>query len=121
MAAEQAARFGRPAPAITTSVMVALDGDPTVPGRDAIISLLSDPDGMFGVPAAQAPDAYLPGGPAALAGHLGRLAEAGAHRTVIQFVAATGPAKPTWPPKPGHNPRPAPAFLRCGSEVSRIH
>ena len=87
MAAEQAARFGRPVPAITTSVTVALDGDPTVPGRDAIISLLSDPDGMFGVPAAQAPDAYLPGGPAALADYLGRLAAAGAYRTVIQFVA----------------------------------
>jgi alkanesulfonate monooxygenase SsuD/methylene tetrahydromethanopterin reductase-like flavin-dependent oxidoreductase (luciferase family) len=87
MAAEQAARYGRPAPAITTSVMVALDGDPSVPGRDTIISLLTDPDGMFGVPAAQAPDAYLPGPPAVLADHLGRLAEAGAHRTVIQFVA----------------------------------
>jgi alkanesulfonate monooxygenase SsuD/methylene tetrahydromethanopterin reductase-like flavin-dependent oxidoreductase (luciferase family) len=86
-AAEQAARFGRPAPAITTSVMVALDGDPTVPGRDTLIRLLTDPDGMFGIPAAAAPDAYLPGGPGALATHLTRLAAAGVHRTILQFVA----------------------------------
>jgi alkanesulfonate monooxygenase SsuD/methylene tetrahydromethanopterin reductase-like flavin-dependent oxidoreductase (luciferase family) len=85
-AAEQAARFGRPVPAITTSVMVALDGDPSVPDRDTLISLLVDPDGMFGIPAAAAPDAFLTGGPAVLAGHLGRLAAAGVHRTIVQFV-----------------------------------
>jgi alkanesulfonate monooxygenase SsuD/methylene tetrahydromethanopterin reductase-like flavin-dependent oxidoreductase (luciferase family) len=87
VAAEQAARYGRPAPAITTSVLVALDGDPAVPGRGAIISLLTDPDGMFGIPAAQAPDAFLTGSPATLADHLGRLAAAGAHRAIVQFVA----------------------------------
>jgi alkanesulfonate monooxygenase SsuD/methylene tetrahydromethanopterin reductase-like flavin-dependent oxidoreductase (luciferase family) len=87
VAAEQAGRFGRPVPALTTSVMVALDGDPSVPGRDTLVSLLTDPDGMFGIPAAQAPGAYLSGGPSALAGHLGQLAGAGVHRTIIQFVA----------------------------------
>ena len=66
--------------------MVALDGDPSVPDRDTLISLLVDPDGMFGIPAAAAPDAFLTGGPAVLAGHLGRLAAAGVHRTIVQFV-----------------------------------
>lgn len=86
-AAERAARFGRPAPAITTSVMVALDGDPSIPDRDTLISLLVDPDGMFGIPAEMAPDAFLTGGPAVLVGHLGRLAAVGVHRTIVQFVA----------------------------------
>ncbi|HEY2518704.1 MAG TPA: LLM class flavin-dependent oxidoreductase [Streptosporangiaceae bacterium] len=86
VAAEQAGRFGRPVPALTTSVMVALDGDPSVPGRDTLTSLLADPDGMFGVPAEAAPDAFLTGGPAVLADLLGRLAEAGLHRTIVQFV-----------------------------------
>jgi alkanesulfonate monooxygenase SsuD/methylene tetrahydromethanopterin reductase-like flavin-dependent oxidoreductase (luciferase family) len=85
-AAEQAARFGRPAPAITTSVMAVLDGDPSVPDRDTLISSLVDPDGMFGIPAAAAPDAFLTGDPSVLAAHLGRLAAAGVHRTIIQFA-----------------------------------
>ena len=77
VAAEQAARFGRPAPAITTSVMVALDGDPSVPDRDTSVQLLTDPDGMFGIPAEAAPDAFLTGVPGVLADQLSRLAEAG--------------------------------------------
>ncbi len=85
-AAEQAARFGRPAPAITTSVMAVLDGDPSVPDRDTLISSLVDPDGMFGIPAAAAPDAFLTGDPSVLAAHLGRLAATGVHRTIIQFA-----------------------------------
>jgi alkanesulfonate monooxygenase SsuD/methylene tetrahydromethanopterin reductase-like flavin-dependent oxidoreductase (luciferase family) len=87
VAAEQAARYGRPAPAITTSVMVALDGDPDLPSRDTITSLITDPDGMFGIPAAQASGAVLAGSPGRLADHLGRLADAGAHRTIVTIVA----------------------------------
>jgi alkanesulfonate monooxygenase SsuD/methylene tetrahydromethanopterin reductase-like flavin-dependent oxidoreductase (luciferase family) len=86
MAAEEAGRFGRPVPAITTSVMVALDGDPSVPDRDTIIGLLADPDGMFGIPAEAAPDAFLTGGPGVLADLLGRLEDAGVHRTIVQFA-----------------------------------
>jgi alkanesulfonate monooxygenase SsuD/methylene tetrahydromethanopterin reductase-like flavin-dependent oxidoreductase (luciferase family) len=88
-AAEQAARFGRPAPTITTSLMVAMDGDPALPGRDALISLLTDPDGMFGIPPGQASGAIVTGSPGGIAQELGRLAEAGAHRTIIQFVAGS--------------------------------
>ena len=90
-AAEQAARFGRPVPTITTSLMVAIDGDPTLPGRDTLISQLTDPDGMFGIPADQAGAAVVTGDPAVIAQHLTALAEAGAHRTIIQFVAGSWP------------------------------
>jgi alkanesulfonate monooxygenase SsuD/methylene tetrahydromethanopterin reductase-like flavin-dependent oxidoreductase (luciferase family) len=87
VAAEQAARYGRPVPAITTSVIVGLDGDPNLPGRDTITGLLTDPDGMFGIPAAQAPGAFLTGSSGELADHLGHLADAGAHRTIVTIVA----------------------------------
>jgi alkanesulfonate monooxygenase SsuD/methylene tetrahydromethanopterin reductase-like flavin-dependent oxidoreductase (luciferase family) len=86
-AAEQAARFSRPAPTITTSVMVAMDGDPALPGRDTLISVLTDPDGMFGFPPGQASGAVVTGSPGDIAQELGRFADAGAHRTIIQFVA----------------------------------
>jgi alkanesulfonate monooxygenase SsuD/methylene tetrahydromethanopterin reductase-like flavin-dependent oxidoreductase (luciferase family) len=87
VAAERAAVHGRPAPAITTSVMVALDGDPAVPDRGTLTGLLTDPDGMFGIPAAQAAGALLAGGPGEIADYLGRLAEAGTHRTIVTIVA----------------------------------
>jgi alkanesulfonate monooxygenase SsuD/methylene tetrahydromethanopterin reductase-like flavin-dependent oxidoreductase (luciferase family) len=90
-AAELAARFTRPAPAITTSVMVALDGDPSVPGPGTLLSLLTDPDGMFGIPPAQAAGAVLTGSPSGLASHLARLADAGVHRTIIQIAAGDWP------------------------------
>lgn len=87
LAAEHAARYGRPAPAITTNVMVAIDGDPGVPDHGTLAGLLSDPDGMFGIPAEQAAGAVLAGAPDAIAGHLGRLARAGVQRTIVSFVA----------------------------------
>ena len=87
MAAERATANGRPAPAISTSVMVAIDGDPSVPDRDTLIGLLTDRDGMFGIPADQAAGALLSGCPSEIAVHLGRLAKAGAHRTIVAFAA----------------------------------
>lgn len=59
MAAERAAGYGRPAPAITASAMVALDGDPHLPGRGALMRSVTDPDGMFGIPAEQAAGAVV--------------------------------------------------------------
>jgi alkanesulfonate monooxygenase SsuD/methylene tetrahydromethanopterin reductase-like flavin-dependent oxidoreductase (luciferase family) len=87
LAAERAAIHGRPAPAITTSAMVALDGDPHLPGRDALMRSITEPDGMFGIPAEQAAGAVVTGGPAAAADHLGRIAAHGAHRTVVTLAA----------------------------------
>ena len=90
-AAEQAARFGRPVPAITTNLMVAMDDDPTLPGPDRVVSLLTDPDGMFGIPPGQAAGAVVTGSPKVIARHLTRFADAGAHRTIISFVAGAWP------------------------------
>jgi alkanesulfonate monooxygenase SsuD/methylene tetrahydromethanopterin reductase-like flavin-dependent oxidoreductase (luciferase family) len=86
-AAEQAARYGRPVPAISTNIMVAIDGDPAVPSHDTLISLLTDPDGMFGIPPEKAEGAILTGGPAQVAELLARLSEAGVYRTIVSFVA----------------------------------
>jgi alkanesulfonate monooxygenase SsuD/methylene tetrahydromethanopterin reductase-like flavin-dependent oxidoreductase (luciferase family) len=87
LAAERAAGYGRPAPAITANAMVAIDVDPDLPGRDALTRLITDPDGMFGIPAGQATGAVRTGGPAAIADHLARIAANGAHRTVVTLVA----------------------------------
>jgi alkanesulfonate monooxygenase SsuD/methylene tetrahydromethanopterin reductase-like flavin-dependent oxidoreductase (luciferase family) len=81
-----AAEAGRPRPAVTGSAMVALDGDPAVPGADAIARILTDPDGLFGMP-----PAAVPGMVAADAGELAaRLAmwdEVGAERVVLTIAA----------------------------------
>jgi hypothetical protein len=69
------------------NAMVAIDGDPDLPGRDALTCLITDPDGMFGIPAGQATGAVLTGGPAAIGDHLARIAAHGAHRTVVTLVA----------------------------------
>jgi alkanesulfonate monooxygenase SsuD/methylene tetrahydromethanopterin reductase-like flavin-dependent oxidoreductase (luciferase family) len=87
LAAEHAARYERPAPAITTNAMVAIDGDPHLPGHDTLMSLITDPDGMFGIPAGQAPAALRTGGPAAVADHLASIAAGGAGRAVVTLVA----------------------------------
>jgi alkanesulfonate monooxygenase SsuD/methylene tetrahydromethanopterin reductase-like flavin-dependent oxidoreductase (luciferase family) len=87
LAAERAATRGRPAPAITTNAIVALDGDPHLPGRDVLMRLITEPDGMFGIPADQATGALVTGGPAAVAGHLAAIAAHGAHRTVVTLAA----------------------------------
>ena len=87
LVADRAAEYGRPAPSITSSVMVAIEGDPSLPGRDAIIGLLTDPDGMFGIPAELAAGAVQAGGPAAIADHLTSVAAAGADRAVVSIAA----------------------------------
>jgi alkanesulfonate monooxygenase SsuD/methylene tetrahydromethanopterin reductase-like flavin-dependent oxidoreductase (luciferase family) len=87
LAAQHAAGYGRPAPAITNSAMAALDGDPHLPGRDTLMRLITDPDGMFGIPAGSAAEAVVTGGPVAVAEHLARLAAQGADRVVVTLVA----------------------------------
>jgi hypothetical protein len=67
--------------------MVALDGDPHLPGRDVLMRSITEPDGMFGIPADQATGAVVTGGPAAVAGHLAAIAAHGAHRTVVTLAA----------------------------------
>jgi alkanesulfonate monooxygenase SsuD/methylene tetrahydromethanopterin reductase-like flavin-dependent oxidoreductase (luciferase family) len=85
--AELAAAQGRPAPAVTGSTMVALDGDPALPGPDELVRRISDPDGLFGMPADAVPDVVVTGGPAALADHVGALHATGAERVVVTVAA----------------------------------
>lgn len=86
LAAERAFGHGRPAPAITVSVMAAMDGDPQLPGIDTIARMVSDPDGKFGLPEEHARRAVQAGGPEAIAEHLAHIAARGARRTVVTFV-----------------------------------
>ena len=85
--AELAADLGRPAPPVTASVMPAIDGDPTVPDRDGLLRRLSDPNGMFGIPAEAASEMVVTGGPAALAARMDALRAVGAERIVVSFAA----------------------------------
>jgi alkanesulfonate monooxygenase SsuD/methylene tetrahydromethanopterin reductase-like flavin-dependent oxidoreductase (luciferase family) len=77
---------GRPAPAVTGSVMVAIDGDPALPGRDALVRALSDPDGLYGMPAEAVPDVLVTGGPDAVEDRLAGLAAIGAARVVVTLA-----------------------------------
>ena len=45
---------GWAAPALTANLMVAMQGDPDLPDRTAILGSLSDPDGLYGIPAGAA-------------------------------------------------------------------
>jgi len=83
------AERGRPpsAATITVALVVALDGDPEVPDPDGLVRLLSDPDGVFGMPAELVADVVTTGGPAELAELLRAHAEAGADRVVVSVAA----------------------------------
>ena len=82
-----AAEQGRPVPAVTASVMAAIDGDPTLPDHAGLVRRLSDPDGLFGMPAEAVPDVIVTGGPAAVAERIAGLSEVGAERVVFTLTA----------------------------------
>lgn len=82
-----AATYGRPLPAITTNAIVAIHGDPSIPDHATIVRSLSDPDGMFGIPADQAEGAVVSGAPEMIAEHLSRLAVNGAQRVTVTLAA----------------------------------
>ncbi|MFI9379670.1 LLM class flavin-dependent oxidoreductase [Kutzneria sp. NPDC052558] len=83
---ELAEAQGRPRPEITTNVMVAIAGDPSLPDRATMLRTLTDPDGLFGLPAEFAENAVVAGEPAVIAEHLSRLAAGGVDRVVVSFV-----------------------------------
>ena len=85
--AELAAGSGRPVPQITGSISVALDGDPTVPDRAGLVRALSDPDGVYGMPADAVPDILVIGGPDAVAERIGGWSALGAERVVFTLAA----------------------------------
>jgi alkanesulfonate monooxygenase SsuD/methylene tetrahydromethanopterin reductase-like flavin-dependent oxidoreductase (luciferase family) len=84
---ELAAERGRPAPAVTTGLLTALAGDPSVPDHDGLARLLTDPAGEFGMPAEAVGAVLADGPPAAVAARLADLADAGADRVVASFAA----------------------------------
>lgn len=84
--AEMADAAGRPAPSITVAMLVAATGDPTVPDHDAVIGLLTDPKGAFGMPPQVADGAVVHGGPEQIADRIAALADAGASRVLVDTV-----------------------------------
>ena len=78
---------GRPAPAITGSVPVAVDGDHALPDPDRLMRRLTDPDGMFAMPADAVGDVVVMGGPPAVAERISAVHAAGAERVVVSIVA----------------------------------
>lgn len=78
---------GRPAPSITLSTMIALDDDPDAPSHDGLRAQLTDPDGLFGMPADAVAGAVVTGSVERLADHLGELGELGADRIVVTVAA----------------------------------
>jgi alkanesulfonate monooxygenase SsuD/methylene tetrahydromethanopterin reductase-like flavin-dependent oxidoreductase (luciferase family) len=82
-----AARSGRIPPSVTASVMVAIDGDPAMPDDDAVLNLLTDGDGVYGIPVEHAETTLLRGGPDVIASRIADFAAAGAERIVFTLVA----------------------------------
>jgi alkanesulfonate monooxygenase SsuD/methylene tetrahydromethanopterin reductase-like flavin-dependent oxidoreductase (luciferase family) len=86
---ELARGAGRPAPGVTGSVMVAIDGDPDLPGPEELRRLLTDPDGLYGMPAEAVPTMLVTGGPEAVAERIHALGTLGAERVVVSLVAGS--------------------------------
>jgi alkanesulfonate monooxygenase SsuD/methylene tetrahydromethanopterin reductase-like flavin-dependent oxidoreductase (luciferase family) len=85
--AELADARGRRPPAITASVLVAMADDPSVPDHDALVRLLTDPAGPFGMPADLVPQILVTGGADEVAARLADYAASGAERLVASFAA----------------------------------
>jgi alkanesulfonate monooxygenase SsuD/methylene tetrahydromethanopterin reductase-like flavin-dependent oxidoreductase (luciferase family) len=84
---ELSAQRGRDTPAITASTTVAIDGDRDLPDPKALVRRLSDPDGIYGMPAEAVPDILVTGSSAAVAERLAALAGLGAERVVVTLAA----------------------------------
>jgi alkanesulfonate monooxygenase SsuD/methylene tetrahydromethanopterin reductase-like flavin-dependent oxidoreductase (luciferase family) len=85
--AAAATQIGRAVPTITASTTVAIHGDPDLPGPDALVRKLSDPDGVYGMPAEAVPDILVSGPPAAVAERVAGLGAIGATRVVVTLAA----------------------------------
>jgi alkanesulfonate monooxygenase SsuD/methylene tetrahydromethanopterin reductase-like flavin-dependent oxidoreductase (luciferase family) len=84
--AELAAARGRPTPPLTASMVAALSHDPALPDHDGLVRALTDPDGMFGMPADAVPGMLTLGGPAEVAARIAEYGEAGAERVVVTLA-----------------------------------
>ena len=84
---EFASEAGRAAPAVTGSIAVALDGDPALPDRDEIVRQLTDPDGVYGMPAEAIPPILVTGDAGAVVERVAGWAALGADRVVFTLAA----------------------------------
>ena len=66
---------------------VALDGDPGLPTRDEIVRQLTDPDGVFGMPAEAIPSLLVTGNADAVVERVAGWAALGADRVVFTLAA----------------------------------
>ncbi len=85
--AELAADAHRPTPAITATTMAVLRPDPALPESAALRRSLSDPNGMFGIPAEHIDSVLAEGDPPTIATRLAALADQGAERVVVTLAA----------------------------------
>jgi alkanesulfonate monooxygenase SsuD/methylene tetrahydromethanopterin reductase-like flavin-dependent oxidoreductase (luciferase family) len=84
---EVAAARGRPTPSIIASMMTAIEGDPSLPDHDALVRMLTDVDGLYGMPADAADSAVVRGDPPRIAARLAEYADRGAERVVVTLAA----------------------------------
>jgi alkanesulfonate monooxygenase SsuD/methylene tetrahydromethanopterin reductase-like flavin-dependent oxidoreductase (luciferase family) len=82
-----ATEAGREAPAITGSIIVALDGDSSLPSADEIVAGLTDRDGVFGMPAEVVASILVAGGADVLVDRVDGWAAVGAERVVLTLPA----------------------------------
>lgn len=85
--ARVAAERQRPVPSVSAAIMTALSPDPTLPDEDGLMQRVTDPDGMFGIPAEQVPSLLVRGPAEALAEVLRGYADLGVDRLVISVGA----------------------------------
>jgi hypothetical protein len=68
-------------------VTLTLEGDPSLPDHDDVIRLLTNPDGIYGMPPEAVPAVLVSGDPPAIAELLAAYAAAGAQRVVVTLAA----------------------------------
>ncbi len=81
-----AAEHGRAVPALTGSVMAAIDGDAALADRAGLVRRLTDPDGVYGMPADAVDDLVVTGGPSAVAERIAAFGDLGAERVVLSLA-----------------------------------
>jgi alkanesulfonate monooxygenase SsuD/methylene tetrahydromethanopterin reductase-like flavin-dependent oxidoreductase (luciferase family) len=84
---ELAAAQGRPAPALTASMMTVISGDAARPDDEAIMRRLTAADGLYSLPEDDVPTLLVVGDPEDVAARLSQYGEIGAERVVITLAA----------------------------------
>lgn len=83
---ELAEEASRPVPEVIGSVMVAVEGDHSLPDRAALTRQISDPHGLFGIPAELVDTMVLRGEPDQVAERIAAWGDLGARRVVVSIA-----------------------------------